>query len=487
MSPRAAPEFGRPVRLVFGAALAVCLALAVWLAWRTAILEPYSDMFDWMQRYYRLQADGDFGRYLWAPHNFHHLVWTFLVLDLDIRAFGASGYLFLAVGVVCLAATAAMLAYVAAKAAGPGLRLVGGGGAAALSAMGCHVLDASADINTTYVHALVFAVAAILLSEGPSGRLARIRQAAALTCALAAGLGSAAGLAVWPALLFGALRRRKPAATLAVLAVGGAFALLYGIGESGPLNPAAGATGPHRAFEAVGLILNYLGLPWGRGIPGAGGALGLVVLLASGAALAFDVRRAASWPERAAAPLILFSLGTAVMVGVARTGVLGPGVAPMRYAVFLIPLHVGLWILALPHLRRAWERWPRSLASAVVAAAAFMLVNQGVMAVYAVRTADANLQVIADFRAGKRTPAMVPTIYPDPGAAQPLSDRMRREGLYQRELRPDPRPLSGSGIWASWTDRASGCRPAGGMGSPAGCTPWPRQAPSDSSGARRRQ
>ncbi len=439
MTPGQVPELGRPVRLMFGAALALCLALAAWLAWRTAILEPYSDMFDWMQRYYRLQADGDFRRYLWAPHNFHHLVWTFLVLDLDIRAFGASSYLFLAIGVLCLAATAAMLAYVAAMAAGPGLRLVGGGGAAALSAMGCHVLDASADINTTYVHALVFAVAAILLGEGPSGRLGPIRQVAALTCALAAGLGNAAGLAVWPALLFGTLRRGDRAATFAVLAVGGAFALLYGVGESGPLNPAAGALGPHRAFEAVGLTLNYLGLPWARGIPGTGGTVGLLILVASGAAIAFDARRAASWPERAAAPLILFSLGTAAMAGVARTGVLASGVAPMRYAIFLIPLHVGLWILALPHLRRALGRWPRSIAGAVVASAALMVVHQGVMAVYAVRTADANLQVIADFRAGKRTPAMVPTIYPDLRAAWPISDRMRRDGLYQRELRPDPR------------------------------------------------
>jgi hypothetical protein len=431
------PSLGRPVRLMFGAALAACLALAAWLAWRTAILEPYSDMFDWMQRYYRLQADGDIGRYLWAPHNFHHLVWTFLVLDLDIRAFGASGYIFLAVGLLCLAATAAMLAYVAARAAGPGLRLVGAGGAAALSVMGCHVLDANADINTTYVHALVFAVAAILLAESPGGRLARIRLAAALTCALAAGLGSAAGLAVWPALLFGALRRKNLAATLAILAVGGGFALLYGMGESAPLNP-AGALGPHHAIEALRLILNYLGLPWVRGIPSTGGAIGLAILMVSVAAVAFDARRPASWPTRAAAPLIVFTLGTAAMVGVARTGVLAPDVAPMRYAVFLIPLHAGLWILLLPHLRRAWQARPGVMESAMVVAAALMVVHQGVMAVYAVRTGDANLRVIADYRAGKRTPAMVPTIYPDLAAAQPLSDRMRREGLYQRELRPDP-------------------------------------------------
>jgi hypothetical protein len=434
------PDLGRPVRLMFGAAVATSLALAAWLAWRTAILEPYSDMFDWVERYYRLQADGDFGRYLWAPHNFHHLVWTFLVLDLDIRVFGANGYLFPAVGVLCLAATAVMLAYTAAKAAGPGLGLVGAGGAMALSVLGCDVLDANTHILTTYLHALVFAVAATLLAEAPGRRLARIRLAAALACALAAGLGNAAGLAVWPALLFGAMRRRDRAAMLAILAVGGAFATLYGAGEAAPLNPAGGAVGPHRALQAIGLILNYLGLPWVRGIPSAGGAIGMVISAASAAAIALDVRRTASWPERAAAPLILFSLGTAVMAGLARTGVSGPDVAPMRYAVFLIPLHVGLWILALPHLRRALRQRPRSAVGAVAAAAALMLVQQGLMGVYAVRTADANLRVIADFRAGKRTPEMVPTIYSDAAAAQPVSDRMRRDGLYQRELRPDPAP-----------------------------------------------
>ena len=58
---------------------------------------------------------------------------------------------------------------VAGRAAGPGLRLVGGGVAVALSLMGCDILDANADIETTYVHALVFAVAAILLAQAPGG------------------------------------------------------------------------------------------------------------------------------------------------------------------------------------------------------------------------------------------------------------------------------------------------------------------------------
>jgi hypothetical protein len=428
-----------PARLAFAAAVAATLALAAWLVWRTAILEPYSDMFDWMVRYYRLQADGDFGHYLWAPHNFHHLVWTFLVLDLDIRAFGASSYLFLAAGVLCLVATVAMLAGVAAKAAGPGLRLVGGGGAAALSAMGCHVLDASADINTTYLHALAFAVAAILLAEAPpTGRWTRIRPLAALACAVAAGLGSAAGLAVWPALLFGAWRRGDRRWMFGVLAAGLVFAAIYALGETAPLNPASGGLDWGRAVDAAGLVVNYLGLPWVRGLPQTGLAIGLAVLAVAVCAIALDARRRAAWPQRTASPLILFSLGTAVMVGVARTGVLAPGVAPMRYAVFLIPLHVGLWILALPHLRRAWLAQRRPMEAAVISAALLMVAHQGVMALYAVRTADANRQVIDQFHAGARSAQMLTTIYPDLAKAAALSARMRSERLYQRELRADP-------------------------------------------------
>jgi hypothetical protein len=55
-----------------------------------------------------------------------------------------------------------------------------------------------------------------------------------------------------------------------------------------------------------------------------------------------------------------------------------------------------------------------------------------------VRTADANLRVVADFRSGRRSPIMLTTIYADLDQAKALSDRLRREGRYQRELRPDP-------------------------------------------------
>jgi hypothetical protein len=61
-----------------------------------------------------------------------------------------------------------------------------------------------------------------------------------------------------------------------------------------------------------------------------------------------------------------------------------------------------------------------------------------VMAVFATRTADINLRAVADFREGRGSPTMLSTIYADLDQARASAAQMRREGLYQRELRPDP-------------------------------------------------
>ena len=436
-------------RPVFAAALAIYAATAGWLAWRTSVLEANSDMYDWVARWRQLQVDGDLGRYLWAPHNFHHLVWTFAVLALDMRVFGANGYLFLAVGLACLAAVAGMAAWAGSAAAGRGLRLLGGGVAAALCLTGCNVLDATSDINTTYLHAVVFAVAAILLAATPSRR-PRLLLIAALVCAVAAGLGSAAGLAVWPALLFGAWRRRDTRAAAAILVVGVGFGLLYLIGQSSH-DVAGPGGGLARLGQASSLALNYLGLPWVRALPALGWVLGAAVVVLSAGVLVFKARRGAHWSEFAAVSLIVFTLTTALMAGAGRSGMISPSLVPMRYSIFLAPLHLGLWLVALPYLREACRRRPKSLRAWVVVAAVVMLAHQTMMAVFALRTADVNLRVIADFREGRRYPQMQPIVYGDLGHVLALAGWMKRNGVYQTELRADPprQVLSGLGISAS--------------------------------------
>jgi len=425
-------SLGAPARWAFGLALAIYVAVDGWLVWRTAILRPYSDMFDWLERYRRFLADGDLGRYLWAPHNFHHLVATFAVLALDIRVFGASGGLFLATGVACWAATAAMMATLGGQAAGPGLRLIGAGGAAALALMGCDVLDATADINTTYVYAMAFAAGAIVVAERDGAGW--VSRAVALALAAAAGFGSAAGLAVWPALLFTAWRQGDWRWGGAVAAGAVTAAGVYWLGEEGVGPTGAAAT----AFDPAGVasfVVNYLGLPWARGLPetadwAVGGAL-----LAAGAAGVVAACRTRARIVRIAGGLIVFSLATAAMATVARSGVIAAQLVPVRYAVFTVPLHVGLWLLALPWLRRLWLARPAPMERVAIAAAGLMLVHQVVMVVYAVRTTDEIAAVLDAFHRGERTPDMLTTIYPDLGKARAISDWLRREGWYQRELR----------------------------------------------------
>jgi hypothetical protein len=434
-----------PARVAFAFALSAYLGVAVWLLWRTAILEPFSDMFDWIVRYQRFRGDGDLIAYLWAPDNFHHLVWTFGILDLDIRLFGASSYFIMAVGVACLVLTTVMLARTAADAAGPGLRLVGAAGAIGFCALGCYAQDANVDINGLYVHTVVFAVAAILLAEAAAGdpkggAAATGRRLGALVCAVAAGLGSAGGLAIWPALAFSAWRRRAWGWLAAVLVTGSVFSLVFLIGQFAPLNPAAGLSLTQRVIDGLALSVNYLGLPWMRGLPAGGWMIGLAVLVAMGGAVLLRGGPAAPRPERIGVALIVFSLSTAVMAGIARNGVTDPQMAPMRYAIFMMPADVGLWILAAPFVRRWWVARPRWLEAGFLAAAVIMLGVQGLMADYAIRTSDINRRVIADFHAGRRSERMLTPIYPDLAKADALSALMKRQSLYQIELSPDPAP-----------------------------------------------
>jgi hypothetical protein len=234
----------------------------------------------------------------------------------------------------------------------------------------------------------------------------------------------------------------------AVAAAG--FSLVYLIGQApGAASPPGG--GLAHLGHAGALILNDLGLPWVRALPPLGWLLGLAVLALSASAVVFKGRRGSDWSESAAVSLIVFSLATALMTGAGRSGMISPALVPMRYSIFLTPLHLGLWLLALPYLRCAWTRHARTLQALVGLAAAVMLAHQAAMAVFAVRTADANLRVIADFREGRRYPQMQPIVYGDLRQVLALADWMRRAGFYQAELRPDPprRALNGLGISAS--------------------------------------
>lgn len=432
----AGPEGHRLTRLGLWAALAAYLLLTAYIAWRTTVLQPYSDMFDWMFRYFNYRDGLPIDQYLLIPHNFHRLVTTFSLMDLDIRVFGGAGLLIVAVTVLAMAGAAAILGREGARAAPPPIGLAAGVIAAMLAMLGAVVPDATIHINAQYVHTMFFVVAALSLSEPETvGGGVRPRQLLALAIAAAAPLGNGVGLAVWPVLIYGALRSGHDRRWLALCAAAAVIYIsLYVRGQSG-----TGAKSPLEwtgadFVAAVQLALSFLALPWARVAPSLGWVLGLGIGLVAAAIVLFRGGRAASRSERLASRLILYSLGAALMAALGRTGLDDPSNVSVRYQAQLVPMHAGFVIFAAPYAARAWAARPKLVEAGALAAAVLMLAQQAVMGASLVRISDAQRQVIADFKAGRETPEMLVRIHPNLEHARVMQARIDAAGLYAGEL-----------------------------------------------------
>lgn len=420
------------VKVALAVAAAGFLAVCAWLTWATPVLTPYSDMLDWVARYLDFRSNHDLGAYLLAPHISHRLVVTFLVLWADAGLFGAHGWLFVVVGVGALALTAGLLGKVAAPAAQGDMAWVIGAAAAGLTLLPGGFLDATLHICTMYAEALALMVGAILLAspEGEDDAAPR-RMILALVCAVAAAFCNGVGLAVWPVLAFAAWRRNRMLGQ-AILVGGILFALAYFAGQAGAraLHPPQAASGGGLRGMAL-MFLSYLGLPWTRAVPRLGWALGLVLAGLSGWAILRRGRDDAPRAERVAVQLIQVSLITAVMAAVGRNGADLPTDVPLRYAVFLTPMHVGLLILAAPMLQAFVLKRPRGGQALLVAAALIFALHQLGAGVFVARTADINRARIAAFKSGDRSAPVLAVMYPDAAKAEAMLARMAQARVYQ--------------------------------------------------------
>jgi len=419
------------------AVLALYLALSAYVLWRAAVLTPYSDEIDWIHRWRELDAYGDWPRYLLAPVNLHRIPLTFGLLALDMQALGGTNLPLIASGALAVGGMALLLGREAARAAPTPLALPAAALAVMLTLMAENILDAATPICVNYTHGAVFAVLAMVLAEGAAGDGFSLRRAAALLVAMVAALGDAAALAVWPVLAIGAVRRRDWIWLTAVLVAGGVFVGLYASGQGGQTRSST-----HGALQdpvgAVRLALNYLLLPWTRLSLGLAWIGGLVIALAGLAAVVLRGRRQASRAERIACSLILFSLGTAAMAGLGRSGQPDALNVPLRYSVLLAPLHVGLLMLALPYASELW-RANRGLAQALVAGVLLLAAAQnGVMAMKVIRASDIVRNILTDFREGRRTPEMLGFVHPDLAYAERVYAGLRQDGLFQHELHLKP-------------------------------------------------
>jgi hypothetical protein len=399
---------------------------------------PFGDMFDMLTVEFGAQARGDPGLYLWQTHNGHHVVWMRTLTALDVRVFHGRSLVFAAAALAGILAATTLIARELWRGA-PDRRL-----AAPLVAIApiallttLNAVDVSLPVNSNYPVALAFAVGALILVEAGGAGLATTLGVTALI--VAATLAISVGLAAAPVVMWSALVRRKRGwlpllwVILPVLAV----AVLLSPGIVVESAPASGS--PIERAGRIGLyFLTFCGLPWSASSakmplspalqPMAelvGPLLGLVVA-ALGAWLA--ARPGETRLGRVCRNLILLSLTAAAMAALGRVDVSTQLQVPLRYALLMAPLHVGVAVLLLLRLPTPSERALRVAAAGVVTLA---LAHQVAGGVLILRYSAQLRHAIAAFEAGDRSPATAQYVYPNLAQAERITAEMRRRGLYR--------------------------------------------------------
>lgn len=404
--------------------------LFAYFCYATRVLDPYSDLLDLIDFHFRNGQGVDVLGHLLEPHgHYHRIPWLRLQVAADVSLFGGNGLAFVLPAALGLAGVAWLLARRVAEAAGDGLELPATTLTLALVLTSANAADVSTPASTSYVQTVVFAVLAMLFATARrdlSHRAAFIAGVAALVCACGAAFGNAVGLVVWPALAFCGWRagRAERAWLLTVVLAGTAFIGLYVSGLTMP-NTASELSGSSLA-RSLDYFIAYLGLPWVRASGVFGRMIGGLLLAAATVAVFRSGGPGAPRAERLGLSLVLFSLGTAALAAIGRSGETAVIDIPVRYAMLLAPLHVGLLLLGLPWLRRLWTARPRTVQAAILAGLAVLLVQQVLVGMVAARAGARTRDAIARFERGERTPDMTAIIHPDLARATAIDAEIRR-------------------------------------------------------------
>lgn len=428
---------------------AVYVALFAYYLQATIIVQPYWDMYSHVLRYLQYREDGAWWAYLWAPHVQHRHVWMRLLTAVDVEAFSGVAYPFVVAATACLLLTAWLVARESGATLPRGLRMPVGCFVVMLLLTAVAAVDCALPINSIYPQAVLFTVLALVLFDeagatgAGSSRRTHWRRVAAMLAAIAAAFANAAALAVWPILVWTAWRVRAGRAWMAVLIVSAAAFIgwyLYGL----PLTPQRGAgvgdgTGLlafDRLLRMADYLVTYLGLPWTRAvalsIPGR--AIGTLLLVASvGAVIRHGfIRPPGGHLERLAVGLIMFSLASALLAAIGRADVDLDIRVPVRYSLFVAPMHIGWLWLTCPHLSRQWavsERRPR-IRALMAGVGILLLAQQMAAGEAAVATTGAMRLTIQRFIAGETDPVMATVIFDNLDQARQSWDTIRGAGLY---------------------------------------------------------
>lgn len=433
--------------LTAGGALLVYLGLFLATVFDSFIRAPFGDAFDFLTVELQAEARGDRGLYLWAPHNGHHLVWVRLLTAIDVRLFHGRSVVFLAAALIALLAATALIAReIRRGVAEPrtGFVLACTAPLALLTTL--NAVDVSIPINTVYVFSMAFAIAALVLYEAGPARPAVGLSVLALVAGAA--MGNSIGLAAVPVLMIAAWRRPDRAHRPLLWIAGPLLVAVFVLGAGSMSVEAAlpPQTPAQHALRLVQYFVGFCGLPWSASsqklaLPGGLAALshlaaavlgvGAVVLGLMLAATPSKEATARGRLDRLCCDLILLSLGSAGMAALGRANASALLMVPVRYALIMAPLHVGLMVLLALRSPRAAEARGGWLAAAIAAVAVLAVAHQFVGRWVVLRYTTQVEQTIAAFHAGLRSPAMSDYVYPELRHAEEVSAELKRRGLYR--------------------------------------------------------
>jgi hypothetical protein len=282
-----------------------------------------------------------------------------------------------------------------------------------LSAMGENERDRIRE-RIRFIQTSSFVVFSIVLVSRQQRGGCGLRCSAAILCACLSSFGVSAGLLVWPVLTWSAWRNRLgPSWTGIIAGAGVIFVWLY-LWKM-PARTYQSLFNLENFVASVDYGIRFLGLPWSHAAELVWPArlvgamllvLGILIVLRQ------SVVKNGATPQRIGAALILFTFLCAGAAAISRVDI--PGPTSVRYAMFVVLAHLGLFLFALPYLEKMWEygrsRW--CLVAAIVLSGGW-LAHQMLVGRMATRETGHYNDAWARFIAGEWTPDMIHYVYPD--------------------------------------------------------------------------
>ena len=242
---------------------AVNSILFIYFVEKASIRVPVVDLLDWLLFYGERSKDNWLG-YLWTPHNEHRMVFSRVLLVLDVKWFGNQGDAFAVSGFVLLLGMVATICReilksdlsISWKATAIPIAVLLLSPANAVVMIGMQTMGGFLQASSFGLFSL-----ALLDGAGQEDYFSKYRRAAAIVCACLAAFGDSGGLLIWPALMWSAWKSGLRWGWIAgVACVGTLFTAVYLWSLPSP-SVSRSADFDH-LIRTLDYVIRFLGLPW---------------------------------------------------------------------------------------------------------------------------------------------------------------------------------------------------------------------------------